>query len=114
MATSPPVTRIIHFGVFELDLKAGVLRKHGLRLKLSEQPFQVLSVLLEKPGEIVTREELRNRFWPSDTFVDFDHGLNNAVMRLREALGDDSENPRFIETIPAADTASLPPSPGLF
>ena len=100
MATSVPVTRIIHFGVFELDLKAGVLRKHGLRLKLSEQPFQVLAVLLEKPGEIVTREELRNRLWPSDTFVDFDHGLNNAVMRLREALGDASENPRFIETIP--------------
>ena len=113
MATSVPVTRIIHFGVFELDLKAGVLRKHGLRLKLSEQPFQVLAVLLEKPGEIVTREELRNRLWPSDTFVDFDHGLNNAVMRLREALGDASENPRFIETIPRRGYRFIAPVSGL-
>ena len=77
----------LHFGVFEVDLKACELRKHGLRLKLPEQPFQVLVVLLENPGEIVTREELRNRLWPGDTFVDFDHGLNNAVMRLREVLG---------------------------
>ena len=92
----PPV----FFGVFEVDLKACELRKHGLRIKLPEQPFQVLVVLLEKPGEIVTREELRNRLWPGDTFVDFDHGLNNAVMRLREVLGDASENPRFVETIP--------------
>jgi TolB-like protein/DNA-binding winged helix-turn-helix (wHTH) protein/Tfp pilus assembly protein PilF len=112
MATSAPVTRIIHFGVFELDLKAAVLRKHGVRLKLSEQPFQVLSVLLEKPGEIITREELRNRLWPSDTFVDFDHGLNNAVMRLREALGDDSENPRFIETIPRRGYRFIAPVSG--
>jgi TolB-like protein/DNA-binding winged helix-turn-helix (wHTH) protein/Tfp pilus assembly protein PilF len=94
------VARILHFGVFEVDLKACELRKHGLRIKLPEQPFQVLVVLLEKPGEIVTREELRNRLWPGDTFVDFDHGLNNAVMRLREVLGDASENPRFVETIP--------------
>ena len=94
------VVKILHFGVFEADLKAGELRKHGLRLKLPEQPFQVLVLLLEKPGEIVTREELRNRLWPEDTFVDFDHGLNNAVMRLREVLGDASENPRFVETIP--------------
>lgn len=94
------VARILHFGVFEVDLKACELRKHGLRLKLPEQPFQILVVLLEKPGEIVTREELRNRLWPGDTFVDFDHGLNNAVMRLREVLGDASENPRFVETIP--------------
>jgi len=94
------VARILHFGVFEADLKACELRKHGLRLKLPEQPFQVLAVLLEKPGEIITREELRKRLWPEDTFVDFDHGLNNAVMRLREVLGDASENPRFVETIP--------------
>src|SRR5579863_7924022 len=100
MASPATVTRILHFGVFEVDLKACELRKHGLRLKLAEQPFQVLSVLLEKPGEIVTREELRNRLWPGDTFVDFDHGLNNAVMRLREVLGDSSDHPRFIETLP--------------
>jgi TolB-like protein/DNA-binding winged helix-turn-helix (wHTH) protein/Tfp pilus assembly protein PilF len=90
----------IRFGVFEVDLKSSELRKHGLRLKLSDQPLHILAMLLEKPGEIITREELRSRLWPSDTFVDFDHSLNNAVMRLREALGDSSDNPRFIETIP--------------
>jgi TolB-like protein/DNA-binding winged helix-turn-helix (wHTH) protein/Tfp pilus assembly protein PilF len=100
MGSPAAVARILHFGVFEVDLKACELRKHGLRLKLAEQPFQVLVVLLENPGEIITREELRNRLWPGDTFVDFDHGLNNAVMRLREVLGDSSENPRFVETIP--------------
>lgn len=90
----------VRFGVFEADLDAGELRKHGLRLKLPEQPFQILSMLLARPGEIVSREELRERLWPSDTFVDFDHGLNNAVMRLREVLGDSSDHPRFIETLP--------------
>jgi TolB-like protein/DNA-binding winged helix-turn-helix (wHTH) protein/Tfp pilus assembly protein PilF len=100
MGSPATVARILQFGVFELDLKACELRKHGVRLKLPEQPFQILVVLIEKPGEIITREELRNRLWPGDTFVDFDHGLNNAVMRLREVLGDASENPRFVETIP--------------
>jgi TolB-like protein/DNA-binding winged helix-turn-helix (wHTH) protein/Tfp pilus assembly protein PilF len=100
MATPVSTARILRFGVFEVDLKACELRKHGLRLKLSEQPFQVLVLLLEKPGEIVTREELRARLWQGDTFVDFDHGLNNGVMRLREVLGDSSENPRFVETVP--------------
>jgi len=90
----------MRFGAFEIDLKAFELRKHGLRLKLSEQPFQILAILLEKPGEVVTRDEIRNRLWPGDTFVDFDHGLNNAVMRLREVLGDSSDKPRFIETLP--------------
>jgi TolB-like protein/DNA-binding winged helix-turn-helix (wHTH) protein/predicted Zn-dependent protease len=91
---------MIRCGVFEVDLKAFELRKHGLRLKLAEQPFQILAILLEKPGDIITREELRERLWPGDTFVDFDHGLNNAVMRLREVLGDSPESPRFIETLP--------------
>jgi TolB-like protein/DNA-binding winged helix-turn-helix (wHTH) protein/Tfp pilus assembly protein PilF len=95
-----PFSRAVRFGAFEIDLKAFELRKHGLRLKLSEQPFQILALLLEKPGEVVTRDEIRNRLWPGDTFVDFDHGLNNAVMRLREALGDSSDKPRFIETLP--------------
>jgi len=90
----------MRFGAFEIDLKAFELRKHGLRLRLPEQPFQILAILLEKPGEAVTRDEIRNRLWPGDTFVDFDHGLNNAVMRLREVLGDSSEHPRFIETLP--------------
>jgi len=92
--------RVVRFGVFEADLKAGELRKHGFRLKLAEQPFQVLAMLLERPGETITREELRDRLWPSDTFVDFDHGLNNAVMRVREALLDSSDHPRYVETIP--------------
>jgi len=82
------------------------------RRKLPEQPFQVLVVLLEKPGEIVTREELRNRLWQGDTFVDFDRGLNNAVMRLREVLGDASDNPRFIETIPRRGCRFIAPVAG--
>ena len=92
--------KIFRCGAFEIDLKGFELRKHGLRIKLSDQPFQILAILLEKPVEIVTRDELRERLWPGDTFVDFDHGLNNAVMRLREALGDSSDRPRFIETLP--------------
>ncbi len=92
--------RNVRFGAFEADMEAGELRKHGLRLKLSEQPFQILAMLVARPGEVVSREVLRERLWPSDTFVDFDHGLNNAVMRLREVLGDSSDHPRFIETLP--------------
>lgn len=92
--------RIVRFGVFEIDLKACELRKHGFRLKLAEQPFQVLAMLVERPGEIITREELRDRLWPGDTFVDFDHGLNNAVMRVREVLLDSSDHPRYVETVP--------------
>src|SRR5713226_3229583 len=114
MGSPAAVARILHFGVFEVDLKACELRKHGLRLKLAEQPFQVLVVLLENPGEIITREELRNRLWPGDTFVDFDHGLNNAVMRLREVLGDSSENPRFVETIPRRGYRFIAPVAGSF
>jgi len=100
MKASNLSSRVIRFGVFEADLSAGEVRKHGLRLKLSEQPFQILVMLLEKPGNVVSRDELRNRLWPGDTFVDFDHGLNNAVMRLREVLSDSSDTPRFIETLP--------------
>ena len=91
--------RTIRFGDFSVDLYAGDLRKHGIRIKLQVQPFQVLQALLERTGEVVTREELQKRIWPADTFVDFDHGLNNAVKKLREALGDDAEKPRFIETL---------------
>jgi Tol biopolymer transport system component/DNA-binding winged helix-turn-helix (wHTH) protein len=91
--------RIIRFGVFEVDLHEGELRKSGLRIKLQEQPFQVLAILLESPGKIVTRDELRQRLWPADTFVDFDHSLNSAVKKLREALGDQPDNSRFIETL---------------
>jgi len=90
----------IRFGVFEVDLRAGELRKQGLKIKLQDQPFQLLQILLERPGEVVTREELQQRIWPADTFVDFEGGVNNAVKRLREALGDRADNPRFIETLP--------------
>ncbi len=89
----------IRFGVFEVDLRSGELRKSGLRLKLQEQPFQVLAMLLERPGEMVSREELRKKLWPADTFVDFEHGLNAAINKLREALGDSADNPRFVETL---------------
>jgi Tol biopolymer transport system component/DNA-binding winged helix-turn-helix (wHTH) protein len=99
MATSINGTRMVQFGIFEVDLRAGELRRNGAKVKLQEQPFQVLAVLLEKPGEIVTRDELRIRLWPADTFVDFDHSLNAAVRRLRDALGDTAENPRFVETV---------------
>jgi DNA-binding winged helix-turn-helix (wHTH) protein/Tol biopolymer transport system component len=91
--------RTRRFGVFELDLRAGELRRSGMKVKLQEQPFQVLAQLLEKPGEVITREDLRNRLWPADTFVDFDHSLNAAIKRLRDALGDSAENPRFVETV---------------
>ena len=92
-------SKLLSFGLFELDLQARELRKSGVRIKLQEQPFQILAMLLERPGEIVTREELQKRLWPEDTFVDFDLSLNSAVKKLRQALGDDSENPRFIETL---------------
>ena len=91
--------RAIQFGIFEVDLRSGELRKRGVKVKLQEQPLQILGILLEKPGEVVTREELRQRIWSADTFVDFDHGLNNAIRRLREALGDSAETPRYIETL---------------
>ncbi len=89
----------LRFGLFELDLRAGELRKHGLAVRLQEQPFQLLAMLLEHPGEVVTREELQRRLWPADTFVDFDHGLNKAISKIREALGDSAESPRFVETV---------------
>src|SRR6266853_518436 len=89
----------IRFGVYEVDLRAGELRKQGRKVKLQEQPFQILQVLLEHPGEVVTREELQRRIWPSDTFVDFDHGIYNAIRRLREALEDSAETPHYVETL---------------
>jgi DNA-binding winged helix-turn-helix (wHTH) protein len=87
------------FGVFELDLRAGELRKHGLRIRLQEQPFRVLALLLEHPGDVITREELQKKLWPADTFVDFDHGLNKAISKIREALSDSAESPHFVETV---------------
>lgn len=90
----------IRFGAFELDPRTGDLRKAGVRISLPEQPFQVLKALLDRPGDLVTREELRHRLWPAETFVDFEHGLNAAVRRLRDALGDSADVPRFVETLP--------------
>jgi DNA-binding winged helix-turn-helix (wHTH) protein len=92
-------SRVVRFGLFELDLSAGELRKSGVKLRLQGQPFQVLAVLLERPGEVVTREELQRKLWPSDTFVDFDHSLNTAINKVREALGDSASSPRFVETL---------------
>jgi len=97
---SPTASRILRFGVFEADLHAGELRKQGMQIKLQEQPFQILAFLLEHAGEIVTREQLRQKLWPADTFVDVDNSVNAAINRLREALSDSAENPRFVETLP--------------
>jgi TolB-like protein/DNA-binding winged helix-turn-helix (wHTH) protein/Flp pilus assembly protein TadD len=94
------VPKVLSFGPFTVDLRLGELRKQGTRIRLQEQPLRVLAVLLERPGDLVTRDELRQRRWPADTFVDFDHGLNAAINRLREPLGDSAEQPRYIETIP--------------
>jgi len=105
---------IARFGLFELDLRAGELRKNGVKIKLQEQSFRILAALLRKPGDVISREELRRELWPSDTFVDFDHSLNAAVKRLRDALDDSAENPRFIETLPRHGyrfIASVAPDP---
>lgn len=91
--------RIIQFGNFEADLRAGELRRDGSRIRLQEQPFRVLTLLLEQPGKVISREELQKQLWPADTFVDFDHSLNAAIRRLRDALGDSAENPKFVETV---------------
>src|SRR5437588_8655036 len=99
MAALQNHSRIARFGVFELDFRTGELRKNGARLRLQEQPFQVLALLLERAGDVVTREELRQKLWPSDTFVDFDHSLNTAINKVREVLGDSASSPRYVETL---------------
>ncbi len=100
MGPAAPSPRLIRFGVFELDLRSGELQKQGRKIRLEGQPVQVLICLLESPGELVTREELHRKLWPADTFVNFEHGLNAAVKRLRQALNDSADNPRFVETLP--------------
>src|SRR6267143_2362847 len=92
--------RRTRFGAFDLDLRSGEMHRHGIRLKLQDQPFQVLALLLEHSGDVVTREELHQKLWPADTFVDFDAGLNSAIKKLRDVLGDSAEEPRYIETLP--------------
>ena len=94
-----PSANAIGFGPFRLDLKAGELHKDGHRIRLQEQPFQVLKMLLERPGEVVTREAIRQKLWPNDTIVEFDHSINAAIKKLRSALGDSAEEPRYVETV---------------
>jgi len=100
LSTTPQIPPVVRFGSFEVDLRSGELRKSGIRLKIQDRPFQILSILLEQPGQVVTREQLQKRLWPEDTFVDFEHGLNTAINKLRDALSDQADNPRFIETLP--------------
>jgi cholera toxin transcriptional activator len=99
MPSSNREVRLLQFGVFEVDLIAGELRKNGARIRLQEQPFQVLTALLQNAGQVVTRDDLREKIWPADTFVDFDHSLNTAVNKIRESLGDSASSPRFVETL---------------
>jgi cholera toxin transcriptional activator len=106
---SSPVRKILRFAVFEVDVAAGELRKNGTRIRLQEQPFQILVYFLDRAGEVITREELRQELWPADTFVDFDHSLNTAVNKLREALGDSASSPRYVETLARRGYRFLPP-----
>ena len=106
-------SRLVRFAVFEVDLAAGELRKNGARLRLQEQPFQVLAVLLENAGRVVTREDLRQKIWPADTFVDFDHSLNTAVNKIRDVLGDSAPSPRFVETLPRRGYRFIAPVNGV-
>src|SRR5579863_8275884 len=100
MGPASPPPHVIRFGVFEFDLRSGELQKQGRKIRLEGQPVQVLICLLENPGELVTRETLHQRLWPADTFVNFEQGLNASVKRLRQALNDSADNPRFVETLP--------------
>ena len=97
-APNPP-PHIVHFGIFQIDLKSRELHKAGVKVKLQEQPFRVLALLVERAGQVVTREELRQRVWPTDAYVAFDQGLNNAIKKVRDALGDSADSPRFVETL---------------
>ncbi|MCP5118377.1 MAG: CadC family transcriptional regulator, partial [bacterium] len=92
--------RVVRFGPYDVSLHTGELRKHGLKVRLQDLPFRILALLLEHPGEMVTREELREKLWSADTFVEFEHSVNTAISRLRTALGDSAEMPRYIETLP--------------
>src|ERR1700756_2303987 len=113
-ATSLPAgaSETLRFGVFAVDRKTRELRRNGVKVRLQDQPLQILLTLLERPGEVVTREELRGRLWPDDTFVDFEHSINTAVRRLRDALGDSAENPRFVETVARKGYRFLAPVSG--
>ena len=110
MAVVSSSTQIVRFGVFEADFKTGELRKNGVKVHLQGQPFQVCAILLERSGELVTREELRQQVWPEDTFVDFDHALNTAITKIRNALGDEANsNPSSVQTLPRRGYRSIGP-----
>ncbi len=113
MASTAPVTHRLRFDVFELDVRAGELRKRGIKLRLRGQPLQILAILLERAGDIVTREELQTQIWPANTFVDFDHSLHNAIARIREVLDDSPEKPRYIETLPRRGYRFIAPVEGV-
>src|SRR3954454_20148408 len=100
MPASPQPDPVLRFDIYELDVRAGELRKRGVKLRLAGQPLQVLAMLLKRAGDLVTREELRTEIWAGDTFVDFDHSLHNAIARIRQVLGDAAQTPRYIETLP--------------
>ena len=111
MAETVSSPRSVRFATFEVDLQTGELRKAGQKLKFSGQPFQVLAILLERPGDVVTRDELQKRLWP-DTFVDVDHNLNTAINKIRDVLGDSAESPRFVETLPRRGYRFIAPVDG--
>src|SRR5712671_2880346 len=113
MAESAWVGTTVRFGVFEVDVKSGELREDGLKIKLQPQPLQILITLLERPGEVVTREDLRLKLWPAHTYVDFYSSLKTAVNKVREALGDSAENPRFIETLSRRGYRFIAPVSGM-
>src|SRR5690242_18952694 len=106
MAT-PTIRKLYRFGGFEVDLNAGEVRKHGLRVRMQDQPLLLLSALLERPGDLITRDELHGRLWPDDAFVDVENGLNTAAARLRQILGDSARTPRFIESVPRRGYRSI-------
>src|ERR1700730_7291041 len=109
---SPLRPSIIRFGGFEADIRAGELRKSGARIRMQEQPFQILLMLLERPAEVITREEIRQKLWTGNVFVDFEHGVNSAIARLREVLGDSADSPRYIETLPRRGYRFIAPVDG--
>ncbi|MCP5118006.1 MAG: hypothetical protein GY953_44895, partial [bacterium] len=113
MANEVQPRQPVRFGAFEADFQARELRKRGLRIRLQEHPFRLLAILLERPGEVVTREEIQKRLFPEDTFVEFDHSVNTAIQKIRQALGDSATHPRFVETLPRRGYRFVAPVEGI-
>src|SRR5574337_144606 len=112
MDAAPRLSTLARFGDYEVDFEAGELRKHGLRIRLQYQPFRILTLLVERPGRLVTRDEIQKLLWPNDTVVEFEHGINAAINRLREALNDSAEEPRYVETLPRRGYGFIAPVVG--